>query len=71
MSIANRYFLSYLHPIAGLTEKYSGPPPSNSGYYVLAQIRPRTHSRGQVEEHFDWRPRICFSRLPRSGTRWS
>jgi hypothetical protein len=22
------------------TEKYSGPPPSDSGYYVLAQIRP-------------------------------
>jgi hypothetical protein len=38
----------YSNPYFGLTyalsrdwnEKYSGPPPSDSGYYVLAQIRP-------------------------------
>jgi hypothetical protein len=34
------------------TEKYSGPPPSDSGYYVLAQIRPagtfKGTSRGSI-----------------------
>jgi hypothetical protein len=37
---SNEYFgLAYaLSP--DWTEKYSGPPPSDSGYYVLAQIRP-------------------------------
>jgi len=36
----NKYFgLTYaLEP--GWIQKYSGPPPSDSGYYVLAQIRP-------------------------------
>jgi len=28
------------------TEKYSGPPPSDSGYYVLAQIRPAAAFKG-------------------------
>lgn len=28
------------------TEKYSGPPPSDSGYYVLAQIRPADTFKG-------------------------
>jgi len=28
------------------TEKYSGPPPSDSGYYVLAQIRPADTYKG-------------------------
>jgi hypothetical protein len=43
---SNAYFgLSYpLSP--GWTEKYSGPPPSDSGYYVLAQIRPADASTG-------------------------
>jgi len=42
----NQYFgLSYrLTP--GWSEKYSGPPPSDSGYYVLAQIRPENTSQG-------------------------
>jgi hypothetical protein len=49
---SNPYFgLSYaLSP--DWTEKYSGPPPSDSGYYVLAQIRPadtlKGPSRGSV-----------------------
>jgi hypothetical protein len=50
----------YNNPYFGLTytlspdwsEKYSGPPPSDSGYYVLAQIRPaetfKGTSRGSV-----------------------
>jgi hypothetical protein len=50
----------YSNPYFGLnyalspdwTEKYSGPPPSDSGYYVLAQIRPadtfKGTSRGSV-----------------------
>jgi len=36
----NQYFaLIYVIP-PGWTQKYYGPPPSDSGYYVLAQIRP-------------------------------
>jgi hypothetical protein len=50
----------YSNPYFGLTyplfpdwtEKYTGPPPSDSGYYVLAQIRPaetfKGSSRGSV-----------------------
>jgi hypothetical protein len=42
----NDYFgLSYpLSP--NWTEKYTGPPPSDSGYYVLAQIRPAETFKG-------------------------
>jgi len=42
----NDYFgLRYaLHP--GWLEKYAGPPPSDSGYYVLAQLRPADTSKG-------------------------
>src|SRR5260370_42390678 len=44
----------YSNPYLGLTyalspdwiEKYSGPPPSDSGYYVLAQIRPADPFKG-------------------------
>jgi hypothetical protein len=43
----------YTNPYFGLTytlspdwtEKYSGPPPSDSGYYVLAQLRPADTSK--------------------------
>src|SRR6267143_509033 len=50
----------YSNPYFGLTytlspdwtEKYTGPPPSDSGYYVLAQIRPadtfKGTSRGRI-----------------------
>jgi hypothetical protein len=43
---SNAYFgLAYtLSP--DWTEKYSGPPPSDSGYYVLAQIRPAETFKG-------------------------
>jgi hypothetical protein len=43
---SNKYFgLTYaLSP--DWTEKYSGPPPSDSGYYVLAQIRPADTFKG-------------------------
>jgi hypothetical protein len=43
---SNSYFgLTYaLSP--DWTEKYSGPPPSDSGYYVLAQIRPADTFKG-------------------------
>src|SRR5882762_6822374 len=44
----------YINPYFGLTynlpsdwtEKYSGPPPSDSGYYVLAQLRPADTFKG-------------------------
>src|SRR5260370_6529299 len=44
----NQYFgLTYvLSP--DWTEKYSGPPPSDSGYYVLAQIRPADTFKGTI-----------------------
>jgi len=37
----NKYFgLSYALP-PGFFQKYSGPPPSDSGYYVLTQLEPK------------------------------
>ncbi len=49
---ANPYF-GLTYPLSSdWTEKYSGPPPSDSGYYVLAQIRPagtfKGTSRGSI-----------------------
>jgi hypothetical protein len=42
----NQYFgLTYTFS-PDWTEKYSGPPPSDSGYYVLAQIRPADAFKG-------------------------
>src|SRR5229473_2166877 len=43
---ANPYF-GLTYPLSSdWTEKYSGPPPSDSGYYVLAQIRPADTFKG-------------------------
>jgi hypothetical protein len=47
---------AYSNPYFGLTyplsqdwtEKYTGPPPSDSGYYVLAQIRPADTFKGTI-----------------------
>jgi hypothetical protein len=36
----NPYFGLTLGLLPGWTQKYEGPPPSDSGYYVLAQLRP-------------------------------
>jgi len=42
----NPYF-GLTYPVsADWTERYSGPPPSDSGYYVLAQIRPADTFQG-------------------------
>lgn len=42
----NQYFgLTYALP-KGWMEKYQGPPPSDSGRYVLAQLRPADTSKG-------------------------
>jgi hypothetical protein len=42
----NKYFgITYTLP-PGWVQKYSGPPPSSSGYYVLAQIRPSDTKMG-------------------------
>jgi hypothetical protein len=48
----NKYF-GLTYPLSpDWTEKYTGPPPSDSGYYVLAQIRPvdtfKGTSRGSI-----------------------
>ena len=42
----NQYFGLTDSFSADWTEKYSGPPPSDSGYYVLAQIRPADTFKG-------------------------
>src|SRR5207253_2480737 len=43
----NQYFgLTYALP-TDWTEKYTGPPPSDTGYYVLAQIRPADKFKGK------------------------
>jgi hypothetical protein len=43
---SNQYFgLTYTLP-PDWTEKYGGPPPSDSGYYVLAQLRPADTFKG-------------------------
>jgi hypothetical protein len=43
---SNPYF-GFTYPLSpDWTEKYSGPPPSDSGYYVLAQIRPAETFKG-------------------------
>jgi hypothetical protein len=42
----NQYF-GLTYPLSpDWTQKYSGPPPSDSGYYVLAQIRPADTFKG-------------------------
>jgi hypothetical protein len=47
----NQYFgLSYALP-KDWTEKYKGPPPSDSGRYVLAQIRPAHTYNGANQGH--------------------
>jgi len=43
---SNRYFGISFALSPDWTEKYSGPPPSDSGYYVLAQIRPADTFKG-------------------------
>jgi hypothetical protein len=43
---SNPYFGLAYALSADWTEKYSGPPPSDSGYYVLAQIRPADTFKG-------------------------
>lgn len=45
---ANTYFgLSYALP-TGWTQRYAGPPPSDSGYYVLAQVAPPPAADGSL-----------------------
>ena len=46
-SYDNPYFGLTLPLPAGWIQKYEGPPPSDSGYYVLAQMRPADPSPGQ------------------------
>ena len=44
-SYDNPYFGLTLPLPAGWVQKYEGPPPSDSGYYVLAQLRPGEDSQ--------------------------
>jgi hypothetical protein len=43
----NPYFGLTLPVPRGWLQKYEGPPPSDSGYYVLAQLRPADRTPGQ------------------------
>lgn len=43
----NPYFGVTLPVPPGWIQKYEGPPPSDSGYYVLAQLRPADPAAGQ------------------------
>jgi len=43
---SNPYFGLDYTPAAGWTSQYDGPPPSDSGYYVLAQIQPPDTFKG-------------------------
>ena len=50
-AFTDEYFgITYPLP-KGWTEKYKGPPPSDSGRYVLAQIQAANTSTGTVEGH--------------------
>jgi hypothetical protein len=42
----NPYFGLELPLAAGWTQRYQGPPPSDTGHYVLAQLRPADTSQG-------------------------
>src|SRR5438445_2459573 len=49
--VANKVFLNQYFGLTyalsrDWTEKYTGPPPSDNGYYVLAQIRPAEKFKG-------------------------
>ena len=45
---ANPYFRLKLPLARDWVEKYDGPPPSDTGYYVLAQLEPRDTSNGTI-----------------------
>ncbi len=65
----NQYFgLTYvLSP--DWSEKYSGPPPSDSGYYVLAQIRPADTFKGTIRGSVLIAAQdLFFSLIPASNT---
>ncbi len=65
---SNKYFgLTYaLSP--DWTEKYTGPPPSDSGYYVLAQIRPANTFKGTIRGSILIAAQDLFFTLTPAGT---
>src|SRR5258708_19313945 len=64
---SNQYFgLTYaLSP--DWIEKYSGPPPSDSGYYVLAQIRPANTFQEPIRGSILIAAQDLFFPLPPAG----
>jgi hypothetical protein len=51
--LTDKYFkLSYALP-AGWTQKFSGPPPSDSGHYTLAEFVPAESTNGQIKGHME------------------
>jgi hypothetical protein len=64
----NQYFgLSYPLP-KGWIEKYKGPPPSDSGRYVLTQVRPADGYKGSRGSILVTADDLFFTPLPASNT---
>lgn len=61
----NQYF-SLRYPLTpDWREKYSGPPPSDTGYYVLAQIRSAGQTQGEQQgKYLDRCPRYVLHACP-------
>jgi hypothetical protein len=52
-TFTNQYFgVTYPLP-ANWFQKYSGPPPSDSGRYVLAELRPKDSDKGTISGHME------------------
>jgi hypothetical protein len=47
----NRYFGLKYALASGWNQQWEGPPPSDGGFYVLAQIEPANRSRRSIEGH--------------------
>jgi hypothetical protein len=66
---SDKYFgMTYTLP-AGWTEKYKGPPPSDSGLYVLAQLRPTDTFTGAQGNILISAQDMFFTPLPASNAR--
>src|SRR5580658_3428220 len=67
----NQYFdMSYALP-PDWEEKYEGPPPSDSGRYVLAQISPAGTFKGPARGNILITAQTCFLRRCLFPMRWS
>jgi len=70
MSLSNQYFGLTYAPLARLDREVHGPPPSDSGYYVLAQIRPANTFKGTSRGSILIAAQDLFFTLTPAGPRW-